>query len=342
MQMQESTLQFKKELLSLNLKEEEVNWIEYAPQIIEEELPLPMFSDEEIQEKRKDEKILIAVLHFPFGNLQLYGNHLDSLVDNIYYVELNNESDNRFILKDLYEIKSKLDLAKQYAKENYDGFIHDFSYYEHCSRELLNGRTYERLNNHKFDKFTFWRHFAPIFGLNDTLQKDNYFIHNFHLKGQLYSTEIDNTIPVIYVTETFLEDIVRLIRNRLSSLNRLINMIEKRLGISFDQAEEKARATNPLHEQVYKEYVKLTPAPSAKVKKEFKIIKDANSKETRIIDAFNQEMNKPRMTQATALNNLSNRIDLGIGGKDPKNRKKQIHDTLKSFGIAIRKNKARE
>ena len=71
-------------------------------------------------------------------------------------------------------------------------------------------------------------------------------------------------------------------------------------------------------------------------KKEFKLIKNATPKESKIINAFIIETEKPRMTQATALNNLEKSTDLGIGGNVPKNRKKQIHDILKSFGLALK------
>ena len=91
-------------------------------------------------------------------------------------------------------------------------------------------------------------------------------------------------------------------------------------------------------EDFLKDDVLLSPQVNGKGKKEFKLIKDATLKETRIINAFKNEMDKPRMTQATALNNLKERTDLGVGGENPNNRKKQIHDILKSFGLALKKN----
>ena len=131
--MQDSTIAFKKELLTLCLEEYEHNWIDYAPIIIEKKLPLPKFSDEKVRERRKDEKILIAELSYPTGNIQSYHTFLNGLVENIYHFELNNEPDSRFLLKSLCEIRGKLDLANKYAKENYDGFKYDFTFYEESS-----------------------------------------------------------------------------------------------------------------------------------------------------------------------------------------------------------------
>jgi hypothetical protein len=81
------------------------------------------------------------------------------------------------------------------------------------------------------------------------LQKDNYFIHNIHLKGQLNSIEPDEQLPVIYVTEFFLNGILDLIKIRYLILNRLIEKLENRLGVTYtnlsdtiptlDQEEEK-------------------------------------------------------------------------------------------------------
>jgi hypothetical protein len=249
---------FKKELLTLNIEEREVDWIEYAPEIIEEELPLPMFSSEEIQNKRKDEKILIAGIGFPYGNLQLYGTFLSNLSDEIYDVKLNNESDSRVFLQSLYEKKEKLELAKKYADELHDGFKHDFAYFEDCSIKVLNGQSFKKLEEHRFSKFTFWRHFAPIFKLGDTLQKDNYFIHNIHLKGQLNSIELDKQLPVIYVTEFFLNGILDLIKIRYLILNRLIEKLEKRLGATFTNLSDTIPTLDQAEENDPKKTINLT------------------------------------------------------------------------------------
>ena len=74
-------------------------------------------------------------------------------------------------------------------------------------------------------------------------------------------------------------------------------------------------------------------------KKEFKLIKNATAKEGRIITAYLIEIEKPRSTQSKALRTLSERTDLGVGKIDNLNilsNRKYIHDTLKSFGLALK------
>ena len=60
--------------------------------------------------------------------------------------------------------------------------------------------------------------------------------------------------------------------------------------------------------------------------------------------AYFNEIEKPRSTQSKALKTLSEKTDLGVGKiNEPniKSNRKQIHDILKSFGLALKENKAR-
>ena len=261
--MQDSTIAFKKELLTLCFEKSEYNWISHSPRIIESKLPLPKFSDEKVRERRKDEKILIAELSYPTGNIQSYHTFLNGLVENIYHFELNNEPDSRFLLKSLCEIRGKLDLANKYAKENYDGFKYDFTFYEESSIKLLSGEPYEKLY-HKFNKYTFWGRFMSIFW-GDPLQNIDDHTHNFYFTG-----ESGEQLPVTYVTEFFLKGILDLIQIRLLIINKLIGRIEERLTIKPPAPEankqgNKQKAGRPESKEVaernnkiYKEYSRLT------------------------------------------------------------------------------------
>jgi hypothetical protein len=65
-----------------------------------------------------------------------------------------------------------------------------------------------------------------------------------------------------------------------------------------------------------------------------KLIKDATPKEAQIIEAFKVEMAKPLVKkESTALSNLGRRTDLGIVGKNNKNRTDQIRVILQEFGV---------
>jgi hypothetical protein len=86
-------------------------------------------------------------------------------------------------------------------------------------------------------------------------------------------------------------------------------------------------------------YGSLKPAVRGGDKeKEFKLIKDATPKEAKIIEAFKVEMAKPLVKkESTALSNLGRRTDLGIVGKNDKNRTDQIRVILQEFGVIKKK-----
>lgn len=172
----------------------------------------------------------------------------------------------------------------------------------------------------------------PFFEKDRIAQKENLFEEIFEAEARVRLRENGIVLDI--------EGFADFIQTTRKDIEKLTGEAFKEVVIDYYFLKSNNQKTPPLNavQDVSSIDAKNNiPLVQAEGKKEYKLIKNATLKETTIINAFNQEMAKSRMTQATALNLLSRKTDLGVGGEAPKNRKKQIHDTLKLFGLALKK-----
>lgn len=201
----------KRELLSLELYDKEVLWKEFYQQTNTSFLKVKENSHEYIY--KENEFIKIKALTF---DTKHYKQDLDKLVSEF---EITVGAEPSF-LNDLESIKEKLNKAQTIALKMMTDFDVDHSFLEEVYSGKVGKPKLKIGHQYNFNTSFFWREFAPFFNLDSPYS-------GFSFKDSACFWGDNN--QRIYITTGFLYNLQYVLRLRLASIEKIIEVVSNRL-----------------------------------------------------------------------------------------------------------------